>query len=88
MEGKEEGECDGEEGEFTLLKVHTLCKGGGRITPYMYSLDGKYLPVRFNEYMSVQFITHCTHHSVHTLPSSPAPHHSQSTQERCHQERW
>ena len=38
----------------------------------MYSLDGKYVPVRFNEYMSVQFITQSTptppphHHTTHS----------------------
>ena len=41
----------------------------------MYSLDGKYAPVRFNEYMSVQFITHCTNPSLST-PSPPPQHHT------------
>ena len=38
----------------------------------MYSLDGKYAPVRFNEYMCTVYYTLYTPLTVHTLPS---PHH-------------
>ena len=49
MEGKEEGGCDGEEGRDHTAKSPHLVKRRSEDTPYMYNLEGKYVPVRLNE---------------------------------------